>query len=108
MDSTVWIALIIAAAVIVILFMFRPALKKFFLRADQGGIEAGIETREVPAAQPSTDATPNQAHAIEISHNKLMGAKQKISVGRSDVKVSDNTQIGHNQAIEVKPPQVEE
>ena len=51
MDSTVWIALIIAAAVIVILFMFRPALKKFFLRADQGGIEAGIETREVPAAQ---------------------------------------------------------
>jgi hypothetical protein len=107
MDTAVWIVLIIAVTVIVVLFMFRPALKKFFLKANQDGIEAGIETRDAGNEQATPPSAADQKYSVNISHNKQVGASQNISVGRPNVNVSNNTQAGHDQSIEVKPTKPE-
>lgn len=96
MDATVWIALIIAVAVIIVLYMFRRDLRKFFLKAGSDGVEAGIETRE------SQTANSGASHSVNISGNKQIGTDQKISIQQSDVNISDNVQAGHKQKIEVK------
>lgn len=99
MDNSVWIVLIVAVAVIVVLYMFRGALSKFFLKANRNGVEAGLETREMPSSgMPDT----NSPHKVNISGNKQIGAEQKINVAQSDVNVSDNLQAGRKQSIDVK------
>lgn len=102
MDTWVWIVLIVAVAVIVVLFMFRDKLGKFFLKAGHDGIETGLETREPgPGAPP--DEPGRKPYGVNISGNKQVGAGNQISVAQSDVNVSDNTQAGRDQTIEVKP-----
>lgn len=102
MDNTVWIVLIVAGAVLLVLFMFRGVLSKFFLKANREGVEAGIETRESHPVAPTSEAD-SHPYAVNISRNKQLGMDNKIDVAQSNVNISDNTQAGRGQAIEVKP-----
>jgi hypothetical protein len=40
---------------------------------------------------------------VTISGNKQIGKEQSIDVGRPDVAVTDNLQIGEDQEIKVQP-----
>jgi hypothetical protein len=99
-SETVWIVLIIAVAVIVVLYMFRGALASFFLKATQEGFEAGLETREQP---PSDDQAEHSPADVNVSDTWQIGRKNKIAVGRSDTNVSKSRQIGEEQEITVEP-----
>ena len=100
MSETVWIVLIIAIAVIVVLFMFRGALARFFLKASQDGFEAELETRE----QGPTGSQAGQSSAgTNISGNWQVGRQNKIDVGQPDTNVSDNLQLGREQDITARP-----
>ena len=103
MDSTIWIALIVAAAVIIVLFMFRHDIRKFFVKASRDGVEAGLETHDPGQSAPPGGAAPGHPYGVNIKNNKQIGAGNKIGVGQSNVNVEDNMQLGRDQSIEVKP-----
>lgn len=103
MDNAVWIALIVAAAVIVVLFMFRRDIRKFFVKASRDGVEAGLETRDPGQSTPPGGVAPGRTAGVNVKGNKQIGAGNKISVGQSNVNIEDNAQVGHDQSIEVKP-----
>ena len=100
MDSTIWIALIIAVAVVVVLFMFRRDIRKFFVKASRDGVEAGLETRD---PNQNTPEVADRSYGVNIKGNTQAGSGNKISVAQSDVNVEDNAQVGRDQSIEVKP-----
>jgi hypothetical protein len=103
MDSTIWIALIVAAAVIIVLFMFRRDIRKFFVKASRDGVEAGLETRDpAPSPPPAAGGAPGRAPGVNIKGNTQAGAGNRIGVAQSDVNVEDNKQLGRDQSIEVK------
>lgn len=102
MDTTIWIALIVAVAVIVVLFMFRRNIRKFFVKASRNGIEAGLETRDPSQSPPPAEIAPVHPYGVNIKGNTQAGSGNKISVGQSNVNVEDNTQVGRDQSIEVK------
>ena len=52
MSDMVLITLIVAVAVIILLFMFRRRLSHFGIKANKEGIEAELETRD-PSAMPA-------------------------------------------------------
>lgn len=103
MDNAIWIVLIVAVAVIVVLFMFRRDIRKFFLKASRDGVEAGLETRDPGQVFPPGGVPTGRAPGVTIKGNKQIGTKNEISVSRSSVNVEDNTQLGRDQSIEVKP-----
>ncbi|HRO25044.1 MAG TPA: hypothetical protein PLR07_12205, partial [Promineifilum sp.] len=67
MDTLVWIALIVAAAVIIILYMFRGARSKPPLKADRDRLEAGTETWE------PTTAVIVLENAGQVEQLKILG-----------------------------------
>lgn len=100
MSDTVLIVLIITIAVIVVLWIFRKQVSRFFIKASKEGVEADLTTRE-PASEtkPASEARPG----VTISGNKQIGKKNTIDVGQSDVAVEDNLQLGEGQQIKVRP-----
>jgi hypothetical protein len=98
MSETTWIVLIVTAAVIVVLWMFRGTLSRFFLRANRDGVEAELQTRE----SEGTPSAPSPAPGVNISGNRQLGKDNEIAVGRDNVNVSDNLQAGEEQSIDVK------
>jgi len=100
MSDTVLIVLIVAVAVIVVLLIFRKQVSRFFIKAGKEGVEADLTTREPAAiAETSTGSSPS----VVISGNKQIGKENKIDVGRSDVAVQDNLQLGEGQEIKARP-----
>ena len=96
MSDTVLITLIVAATVIILLFMFRRQLSRFGIKANKEGIEAELETRD-----PS--AMPDRQDGVIISGAKQFGKEQVIDVGRENVTVEDTRQVGTGQKIIVRP-----
>ena len=102
MNSTVWIVLIVAAAVIVILYMFRGTLSRFFLKANKEGLEAELETREPTDATSASAGKGVSGHSINISGNRQIGRDNEIAVERPGVNIIDNLQVGDEQTIQVE------
>lgn len=101
MSDTVLIVLIVAVAVIVVLLIFRKQVSRFFIKAGKEGVEADLTTRE-PAAPAGTPG--GSPAGVVISGNKQIGKKNKIDVvGRSDVAMQDNLQLGEGQEIKARP-----
>jgi hypothetical protein len=96
MNDTVLTVLIVAVAVIVVLFMFRRQLSRFFLRADKKGLEARLETHNPGAIAKRSDS-------ITIKGNQQVGADNAIAIERSNVNMADNLQLGERQRITVRP-----
>jgi hypothetical protein len=104
MSDTVLIVLIIALAVIIVLFAFRGALSRFFLKASREGFEAELQTRDPAGGQQSElpkEAAEPPSPGVNISGNVQRGSGHRIAVNRPDVNVSDNEQSGRDQSIEV-------
>lgn len=97
MSDTVLTVLIVAIAVIGVLYMFRRQLSTFLFKASKDGLEAELMTRD-PGETKTEDS-----HRVQISRNKLVGNDNQIEVGREDVGVEDNLLLGQKQKIEVKP-----
>ncbi len=100
MSDTVLIVLIIAIAVIVVLVIFRKQVSRFFIKASKEGVEADLTTRE---PSPPSTATSGSPASVTISGNKQLGKQQTIDVGRPDVAVQDNLQLGQDQEIKARP-----
>jgi len=90
MNNTVWIALIVAAAVVIVLYIFRHRLRDFNLRASRKGLETGFSTHE-----------QEQSPGVVISGNVQDGQRHKIEVGRENVQVRENLQEGEDHEISV-------
>ncbi len=103
MSDAVLITLVIAAAVIVVLFLFRDQLKAFIFKANREGVEAQLHTYEPQQDKPSqmADAAPNPD--VVISGNELMGTGNEIDVGRSSVQIDKNVLSGDEGKIRVRP-----
>jgi len=99
MSDTVQITLIVAVVVLIVLFMFRERLRNFMIKASREGVEANLDTN-----QPANDAPKDRQGRVNITGNKLMGNKNRIDVGRSNVNVEKNLQKGSNQEIVVRTP----
>lgn len=95
MTETTWIALIIAVAVIVALFIFRRQLKDFILKINSGGVDAQISTHP---PQPGQEH-PAGSRGVKISGNKMVGWLQRIFVRHDQAEVSDNVMVGGEQDI---------
>lgn len=94
MSDPVLIVLIIAIAVVLVLVIFRRQLSSFFLKANKEGLEARLETRETSSTGRAD---------VTISRNKQIGRGNVIEVGRGNVGVEDNTQLGEDQQIIARP-----
>ncbi len=100
MNDTVWIALIIALAVIVVLWMFRPVLSRFFLKVGKEGVEADLETRERSSQQPTTF----RRFLTNVSRNWQIGRGNKVRIEQSGTNFEGNVQAGEEQEYEVISP----
>ena len=97
MTERVWTFLIVAIAVVAVVFLLRKQLSRLIFKG--GGIEAEVATHN-----PLTSADAQQSQAsVNISGNKLFGKRQAIEVDRSDTNVSDNKLKGEDQEIHVRP-----
>ena len=97
MSDTVLVVLIVAATVIVVLYMFRRQLSAFLFKANKDGLEAELKTHA-----PDETKT-GDSHGVQISGNRLVGKENEIEIGRDDVGVDDNILLGKKQKIQVKP-----
>lgn len=100
MSDTVLIVLIVAVTIVVVLWIFRKQISRFFIKAGKDGVEADLTTRETP--EPGATPAAGQSSTI-ISGNKQIGKKNKIEVGRSDAAIKDNLQLGEGQEIKARP-----
>ena len=108
MSDTVWVVLIVAAAVVVILYMYRGQLKDFFIKASQGGVEGGLSTHSpngTSASQNASAASPADP-GVDVSDNLLAGAQHAIQVRKMGlwerIRVSGNKMLGRGSRISVE------
>jgi hypothetical protein len=97
MTETTWIVLIIAATVLIVLFIFRRQLKDFILKVNSGGLDAHLSTHSPQPDQGSS--TPAAPRGVKISGNKMFGWLQRIFVRHDQAEVSDNVMAGGKQDI---------
>ena len=98
MSDPVLIVLIIAATVIVVLFIFRRQLKDFVFRVNKKELNAQIHTH----SPSETPASPRESGAgIVIRGIRMQGKDQGIDVSRPGVEVSDSRMTGIDQHITV-------
>lgn len=101
MSETVQIILIVAAAVLVVLFLFRNQLKDFIFKAGPQGLETHLSTREPQPGAEQAAPSPGQRPSVVVRGNVQSGQDHEIRVRRSDVEVSDNLQEGARDEIDV-------
>ncbi len=105
MSDTVLIALIVAVAVGVVLYIFRGQLSKFVLKFGKEGLETELTTHS-----PQDTSAPSQAvssaaprPSVIVRGNIQEGADHVIDVRRDNVEVIENLQEGERQEISVGP-----
>jgi hypothetical protein len=99
MNDTVLIVAIVAAAVVIVLYVFRRQLSEFVFKATRSGVEAQLKTH-APDAGAST-GEPAPTRSTVVSGNRLVGRRNTIDVEGRDAEVSDNTLAGSDQGIDV-------
>ncbi len=97
MTETTWIVLIVAATVLVVLFIFRRQLKDFILKINSGGLDAQLSTHDPQPGQESSTLAAKRG--VKISGNKMFGWLQRILVRHDDAEVSNNVMAGGKQDI---------
>jgi hypothetical protein len=104
MSDPVLIALIIAAAVVIALIIFRRQLGSFLFKATKDGIEAELKTQTHAAVDGTSNSTAGRSNPVNVNikRNRLFGWGNRIDVERDDADIEENTQLGGNQDITVK------
>lgn len=96
MSDSVWIVLIIAGAVVLVLFLFRKQLSSFLFKANKEGVEAELKTRK---QEMDRSAKTGRGAGVTIRVNKQIGKGNVIDVGTPKTDVEDNLQLGNDQKI---------
>lgn len=98
MSSEVWIVLIVAAAVVIVLVIFRDRLGQFGLKANKSGFDVKLsgQPREAPSAALGSTV---------IRGNRQRGWKHRINIWRPAF-VEDNVQRGAENEIVAGPDHV--
>ncbi len=91
MSDTVLITLIIAIAVVIILFIFKDRLSAFNLTANKRGLKGNVKNYP-----PS---------GVTISGVVQKGNKDKISVSQNDATVTNTKQLGDEDEINIQHPE---
>lgn len=99
MSETVQIILIVAIALIIVLFIFRRQLSNFRFKGGKDGVDMQLKTHKNSTESAKTTSSGNKPASINISGNKLWGRKNKIDVQTNNTSVNDNSVIGDEQEI---------
>ena len=102
MSDTVLVVLIITVAVVIVLYVFRNQLSRFFIKANQEGIEAELQTRDSSSAGGGAGGSTGKSAGVNISRNVQAGKGNVIEVGRSNANVSENKQLGEENVIRAR------
>lgn len=110
MSDQVLTVLIVTVAVLVVLYLFRRQLRRFVFKVNEGGIHAELETHDPTRASdgPRQPAMPSKGGSVNIIRNRQIGKGNVIEVGRDNVNVDDNTQLGQDQKIVARPDKAPE
>lgn len=93
MNEQVLIALIVAVAILAIIFLLRERLQRFGFKSKL--FETEIETHRQELSPPSASA----GGGVKISNNVMEGQGNRIEVRRGGTEVGDNQLRGENQDI---------
>ena len=103
MSDNVMIVLVIAIALIVILFIFRKQLSNFHFRGGRDGVDMELKTRKETSTAASAQSG-RKSSGTSVSRNTLWGRKNKINVQNSGkASVDENKVVGEEQEINVGP-----
>jgi hypothetical protein len=106
MSDSVLIVLVIAVAVVVILFMLRKRITLFEFQANKDGLQSKLKAPpEMAAGGEGRSASPPSPRpgSVRISRNWLVGSRNRVDVGRGDVEIDRNKQLGRDESIVVRP-----
>jgi hypothetical protein len=105
MSDAVLIVLIVSVTLVATPIIFRRQLSRFLFKASKTGIEAELETREIPERgrkEVSSTSATSRPTAVSINGNKLIGVRNAIEADGTDVAITDNLQAGSDQKIGVR------
>lgn len=98
--ETVWIVLIVAIALIIIVFMLRDRIT--FLGGSVSRNQNGVETRA--DAKLGADPSRQLGTGTRISGNKMVGNRQRISSEERGAQIEKNYMKGEDLDIRVDAP----
>jgi hypothetical protein len=96
MSDKVLIALIIAAALVIVVYLLRARLSKLRIKADGQSVEGQLE-----AGAPADGAAPASHPGVVVRGTWMTGKRQKVTVRRGDAELTDNVMRGTDQKITV-------
>ena len=102
MSSEVWIVLIVAAAVVIVLVIFRDRLGQFGLKANRGGFDVKLKVnREAPSAAPGSTvaATGSAAGEFGFSIWRPAYVEDNIQRGADEIVVGPTRSPTEHQSI---------
>ena len=117
MSDNVWIVLIVAAAVVVVLYMFRDSLDVFKFKASKTGLNAELKrqktkTKENGSVKQQAAGGLGSTSGVAVDENLLVGADQEIDVKKRSlldrISISRNRMFGRGQKISVDVGENEE
>ncbi|KPA19553.1 hypothetical protein MHK_000228 [Candidatus Magnetomorum sp. HK-1] len=88
MNEVIWIALIIAAAIVIIVYALKNRLSDFSLNADPKKLGASLKTHG-----PS---------GIVIQNTKQNGNKNEMNISRDNVTIDNFEQSGSKHKLDIK------
>ena len=97
MSDQVQIVLIIAVALLIVLFIFRRQLSDFRFKGGKEGLDMQLTTHKPPTE------LEKKSTGVNVRGNKLWGRRNKIDVQTGKSSVEENEMIGADQQINVKP-----
>ncbi|MFP4395335.1 MAG: hypothetical protein ACLFTI_08740 [Anaerolineales bacterium] len=105
MSDPVMITLIIAVALLIVLFIFRRQLKDFiFSISKEQGINTEIHTHDPPSTSTGAPGAPPPTRGVSVSGNVLRGRDNTLDVEHDDATVDDNKLRGKGQTLSVAKP----
>jgi hypothetical protein len=101
MSDNVQIVLIIVAALVIVLFIFRKQLSDFRFKGGKEGVDMQLKTRK-DAAQIAPGQPGEKQAGTSVNRNKLWGKGNEINLEGTNASVDENQLIGEEQKINVK------
>ncbi len=102
----VWAPILILVIIVIIAFRKQigtliKRLTKTGIRVGKDGVLVDIEAQEPSIPDKVSSAPPAAARGVSVSHNKIIGHRQRIQVRHNSAEVNDNELMGTYQDITV-------
>jgi len=105
MSEKFWIIVVVAVAVLLVVFMLRRQLKSLALKGM--GMEAKVQTHATNSGGTSK-ASAGRRHSVNISNLKLTGSGNELDISRGDVNVERTKLTGIGQKVKVQADKPEQ